>query len=138
MTSHYNETNGITYYENTFVVEFRQKEKGTNVVDMRVFILYDSDEELMYVYGSRKSENSKYPNFVKTFADEDQMYDFLDIMLDFARHKTDTAVHQIVCLMSDSDFDDIAENVTNRTELSGFDNVKMTKKNFRKYLNVVF
>lgn len=139
MTSYYDETTETTYYENTFVVEFRQKEKGTNVVDMRVFILYDSDEELIYVYGSRKSNSHRsHPIFAKTFADEDHVYDFLDIMLDFSRHKIDTSVHQIDYLTSNSDFDDIVANVTNHNELSGFDNVKMTKKNFRKYLNVIF
>lgn len=139
MASFYDEETETTYYEDTIVVEFRQLEKGTRKVDMRIFMLYDSDEGLIYLYGSRKSDEfPNYPTFAKTFNDETQLYDFLDIMMDFSRHRIDTAVHQIDYLTDCSDFDDIARNVNSRTELSGFDNIKITKKNFRKYQNVVF
>lgn len=139
MTSYYDEETETTYYENTIVVEFRQLEKGTREVDMRVFMLYDAEENLVYLYGSRKSDEfPNYPNFIKTFNDENQMYNFLDIMMDFSRHRIDTAVHQIDYLTDDSDFDDIVRSVNRRTELSGFDSVKITKKDYKKYINVVF
>jgi len=139
MTSYYDEETETNYYENTIVVEFRQLEKGTRKVDMRVFMLYDSDEGLIYLYGSRKStEFSNYPTFVKTFNGEKQLYNFLDIIMDFSRHRIDTAVHQIDYLTDVSDFDDIVRSVNRRTELSGFDSVKMTKKECKKYINVVF
>ena len=136
MASFYDEETETTYYENTIVVEFNQKEKGTNKVDMRIFMLYDADEDLIYLYGSRKStEFPNYPTFAKTFDDETKLYDFLDIMMDFSRHKIDTSIHQIDYLTDSSDFDDIARNVNSHTELSGFDNVKFTKKDYKKYIN---
>jgi len=139
MTSYYDEETETTYYENTIVVEFQQLEKGTRKVDMRIFMLYDADEDLIYLYGSRKSnEFPNYPTFAKTFNDETQLYDFLDIMMDFSRHRIDTAVHQIDYLTDISDFDDIVRSVNNRTELSGFDNIKITKKTYKQYINVVF
>lgn len=139
MTSYYDEETDTSYYENTIVVEFRQLEKGTRNVDMRIFMLYDSDEDLIYLYGSRKSDDfPNYPTFAKTFNDETQLYDFLDIMMDFTRHRIDTAVHQIDYLTDVSDFDDIVRSINNRTELSGFDNVKITKKDYKKYINVIF
>lgn len=139
MTSYYDEETETTYYENTIVVEFQQLEKGTRKVDMRIFMLYDADEDLIYLYGSRKSDEfPNYPTFAKTFNDETQLYDFLDIMMDFSRHRIDTAVHQIDYLTDVSDFDDIVRSVNRRTELSGFDNVKITKKDYKKYINVVF
>jgi hypothetical protein len=139
MTTYYDEETETTYYENTIVVEFRQLEKSTRNVDMRIFMLYDSDEDLIYLYGSRKSDDfPNYPTFAKTFNDETQLYDFLDIMMDFTRHRIDTAVHQIDYLTDVSDFDDILRSINNRTELSGFDNVKITKKDYKKYINVVF
>jgi hypothetical protein len=139
MTTYYDEETETTYYENTIVVEFRQLEKSTRNVDMRIFMLYDSDEDLIYLYGSRKSDDfPNYPIFTKTFNDETQLYDFLDIMMDFTRHRIDTAVHQIDYLTDVSDFDDIIRSVNNRTELSGFDNVKITKKDYKKYINVIF
>ena len=136
MAYFYDEDTETSYYENTIVVEFKQLERGTRNVDMRVFMLYDSDEDLMYLYGSRKSDEfPNYPTFAKTFNDETQLYDFLDIMMDFSRHRIDTAVHQIDYLTDSSDFDDIVRNVNSRTELSGFDNIKITKKTYKKYLN---
>ena len=139
MTSYYDEETETSYYENTIVVEFRQIERDTNKVDMRVFMLYDAEDELMYLYGSRKSnEFPNYPNFVKTFNNENKLYNFLDIMMDFSRHRIDTAVHQIDYLTDVSDFDDIVRSINRKTELSGFDHVKMTKKECKKYINVVF
>ena len=139
MTSYYDEETDTTYYENTIVVEFCQLEKGRNVIDMRIFMLYDADEDLMYLYGSRKSDNfPRYPTFVKTFSDRDVLYDFLDVMMDFTRHKIETAVHQIDYLTDCSDFDDIKRKTSNLTQLSGFDNVMLTKKDFRKYINTLF
>jgi hypothetical protein len=136
MAYFYDEETETSYYENTIVVEFRQLEKGTRNVDMRAFMLYDSDEDLIYLYGSRKSDKfSNYPTFAKTFNDETQLYDFLDILMDFSKNRIDTAVHQIDYLTDSSDFDDIVRNVTNHTELSGFDNAKITKKTYKKYLN---
>jgi hypothetical protein len=139
MTSYYDEETDTTYYENTIVVEFCQLEKGRNVIDMRIFMLYDADEDLMYLYGSRKSDNfPRYPTFVKTFSDRDVLYDFLDVMMDFTRHKIETAVHQIDYLTDYSDFDEIQRKTSNLTQLSGFDNVTLTKKDYKKYINVLF
>ena len=71
MTSYYDEETETSYYENTIVVEFRQIERDTNKVDMRVFMLYDAEDELMYLYGSRKSnEFQNYTNFLKKFNKE--------------------------------------------------------------------
>lgn len=139
MASYYDEETDTSYYENTIVVEFKQLEKDTRNVDMRIFMLYDAEEDLVYLYGSRKSNDfPNYPTFVKIFSDRNVLYDFLDIMMDFSRHQIDTAVHQIDYLTDSSDFDDIARSVNSRTELSGFDNVKITKKTYRQYINVIF
>lgn len=145
MTSYYDwdDSESVNYYEPTMVVEFRQLEstdKDCDTEDMRAFIVYDEDEELMYVYGSRKSESHRNQvEFVKTFDTYDQLYDFLNIIMGFDEgYKVNTSVHFMDGLTDYSGFDDFARNASRTNEISGYNREKMTKKRFNKYMSVLF
>jgi len=145
MTPYYDwdDSESINYYEPTMVVEFRQLEstdKDCNTEDMRVFMVYDVDEELMYVYGSRKSESHKNQvEFVKTFDTDDQLYDFLNVIMGFDDgYKVNTSVHYMDGLSDYSGFDDFVEHASRTNEISGYNREKMTKKRFKKYMSVLF
>ena len=100
MTSYYywDESESVKYYEPTMVVEFRQLEstdKDCETEDMRVFMVYDEDEDLMYVYGSRKSESHmNQVEFVKTFDNDDQLYDFLNVRQNQLLVRASREVHE--------------------------------------------
>ena len=145
MTSYYDwdDSESVNYYEPTMVVEFRQLEstdKDCDTEDMRVFMVYDEDEELMYVYGSRKSESHRNQvEFVKTFDTYDQLYDFLNIIMGFDEgYKVNTSVHFMDGLTDYSGFDDFARNASRTNEISGYNREKMSKKRFNKYMSVLF
>ena len=126
------------------VVEFRQLEsldENCSVEDMRVFLLYDEDEDLIYVYGSRKSED--YPGlveFVKTFDSESHAYDFLNVIMGFdAGFFVNTSVYYMDGLTDYSGFDDLSKKaVSKKIEISGYDRQTMSKKAFKKYMSILF
>jgi regulation of enolase protein 1 (concanavalin A-like superfamily) len=124
------------------VVEFRQLEstdKDCQTEDMRVFMVYDEDEDLMYVYGSRKSESHRNQvEFVKTFDTDDQLYDFLNVIMGFdEKHRVNTSVHYMDGLSDYSGFDDFVRNASRTNEISGYNREKMTKKRFKQYISVL-
>ena len=144
MTSYYywDESESVKYYEPTMVVEFRQIEstdKDCQTEDMRVFMVYDEDEDLMYVYGSRKSESHRNQvEFVKAFETDDQLYDFLNVIMGFdEKHRVNTSVHYMDGLSDYSGFDDFVRNASRTNEISGYNREKMTKKRFKQYISVL-
>jgi hypothetical protein len=139
MTYYYDEATETKYYENTFVLELCQQDGNTQEIDMCVFILYDAEDDLMYLYGSRKSKkHSKYPSFIKSFKSESHLYDFLSILMDFDKQYINTTVHNIKYMTNLDEFDDIVKNIDKHSELTGYDNIKMTKKYYKKHMSAIF
>lgn len=141
MTYQYDEQTETKYYDSTMVLEFRQLENADSTKeDMRIFILYDDEEDLIYMYGSRKSEDyPDYVNFIKTVDSEKHAYDFLNIMMGL---DTGCLINTSVYYMSDltdySDFDDFDRNAAKEAEISGYNKEIMTPKKFKKYMSVLF
>ncbi len=140
---YYDESESVKYYEPTMVVEFRQLErtdKNCDTEDMRAFIVYDDEEDLIYVFGSRKSDTHRnQAEFVKKFDTHDQLYDFLNIIMGFDnKHRINTSVHFMPDLTDYSGFDDFVRNASRTNEISGYNREKMTKKRFKQYMSVLF
>ena len=140
MSSYYTNT---TYYDSTMVVELRQLEnldENCVVEDMRVFLLYDEDNDLFYIYGSRKSANHPgLVDFVKTFDSVSHAYDFLNIIMGFdIGLLVNTSVYFMDGLTNYSEFDDFSKIASRKNEISGYDRQKMTRKKFKKYMSVIF
>ena len=57
MSAYYDEDTNTTYYDSQIVLNISEFYDGKR--DTNVFILYDKDDELLYVYGSR-GKSSKY------------------------------------------------------------------------------
>lgn len=139
MSYYYDEQTETKYYEPTMVIEFRQiesKDPDCDVEDMHAFIMYDDEEDLIYVFGSRKKDSVQ---FIKSFDSEKHAYDFLEIMMGFDRgYFINTSVYYMSNLTDYSGFDDFSKNAIKHDELSGYDRELMTLKKFRKYLSVIF
>jgi len=143
MSSYYDKETGTTYYDPTMVIEFCQMEnldRHCKIHDMRVFMLYDQDDELIYLYGSRKSD--KYPDqitFERTFSCISHLYDFLNISMGFDQgYRVDTGIYCMSGLTNYSDFDSFANEKSKHNEITGYNYQIMTKKTFKKYLNAIF
>jgi hypothetical protein len=131
------------YYDPTMVIEFRQLESQDatcQIEDMRIFLIYDETDDLIYAYGSRKS--NAYPNlvdFVKCFECEDSLYDFLNIMMGFDKgYSVNTSVYYMSGLTNQSYFDDFVENTSKKNEITGYDREKMSRRKFHKYMSVLY
>lgn len=74
MSAYYDEDTNTTYYDSQIVLNISEFYDGKR--DTNVFILYDKDDELLYVYGSR-GKSSKYVRYEKTFEDVGVLYKFL-------------------------------------------------------------
>lgn len=143
MSPYYDKKTNTTYYDSTMVIKLCQKEnlnRDCEKEDMRVFIVYDEDEDLIYVYGSRKSE--EYPDhidFVKTFTCSCALYDFLNIILGIdAGYHVNTSVYCLSGLTNYSGFDDFDRETSKQNEISGYDNERLSRKRFYKYINIIF
>ena len=60
MTSYYDKATNTTYYDNQMVLNITEYDRDKDK-DMNVYIVYDNDDQTMYVYGSRG--NKKYVRF---------------------------------------------------------------------------
>jgi hypothetical protein len=140
MSHYYDEPTNTTYYDPTMVIKISQLEKNSKIEDMQVFIVYDDEEDLIYMYGSRKDKSHPdLVDFVKTFDSESHAYDFLCIMMGLDMgYAVNTSVFLMSGLTNYSIYDDFVANVNKSEELSGFDKEHLTLKRFRKFLGVLF
>lgn len=142
MSYYYDEETDVKYYDPAMVVEFRQLEnldEDCDVEDMRVFLTYDEDDDLIYIYGSRKSDEFDRVEFSKSFDSESHAYDFLNILLGLGDgYRVNTSVYCMSNLTDYSTFDDFVENSSSNAEISGYNRQRITLKKFRRYMSVLF
>ena len=60
MSAYHDEDTNTTYYDDQIVLNITEFYDGKR--DTNVFIVYDKDDELLYVYGAR-GENAKYVRY---------------------------------------------------------------------------
>lgn len=129
MTSYYDEETNTTYYDPQMVINISEYYDGKR--DTNVFILYDNDDELIYVYGSR-GENASYVRFEKTFDCRCTLYKFLSELV--ANHNISIAVHYLTDLTNYEDYDSLKQRVNRNNEIVAYDNTKFTKGLLNRYI----
>lgn len=129
MTSYYDEETNTTYYDPQMVINISEYYDGKR--DTNVFILYDNDDELIYVYGSR-GENASYVRFEKTFNCRCSLYNFLSELV--ANHNISIAVHYLTDLTNYEDYDSLKQRVNRNNEVVAYDNTKFTKGLLNRYI----
>jgi len=134
MTAYFDELTNITYYDTMMVINITEYDKN-NDQDMNAFILFDTDDNLFYVYGSRKG--SKYVKYVKTFETIHGLYDFIYLSTAIGEnHQISISVNYVEGLSNYDEYNEIKEKVTRYNEIVAYDEVtKFSKKKFIRFVN---
>ena len=133
MNAYYDEPTATTYYDPMMVMNITEYDKN-NSQDMDVFILFDADDNLFYVYGSRKG--SKYVKYTKTFDNFDQLYNFISLSMALDEHKISISINYLEGLTNYDEYNEISQKITRRNEIVAYDEiVGFRKKDLRQYLD---
>jgi hypothetical protein len=127
----------IIYYDPKMVIYLTEKDHQGNT-DMNLFLVYDEDEDLIYVYGSRGYEsrnNTHFVKFVKTFSCYNALYNFISITMGFGvGHRLSVSVNQLSGLTNYSEYPDFLSKVSRTNEIVAYDNTRIGKKDLMRYI----
>jgi hypothetical protein len=134
MSAYYDESTDTTYYDPMMVINITEYDKN-NDQDMSVFILFDTNDNLFYVYGSR--EGSKYVKYTKTFDNVNTLYNFIYLSMALSEnHQISISVNYIEGLTNYDEFNEINEKMTRYNEIVAYDDINgFSKKDFRQYVD---
>jgi hypothetical protein len=134
MTAYYDELTATTYYDPMMVMNITEYDRN-NDEDMDVFILFDADDNLFYVYGSRKG--SKYVKYTRKFDTVDNLYIFISLSMALSeKHQISVSVNYLEDLTNYDEYNEIKEKITRRNEIVAYDEiVGFSKKDFRQYVD---
>ena len=134
MSAYYDEPTNTTYYDPMMVMNITEYDKN-NDQDMTTFILFDADDNLFYVYGSR--EGSKYVKYVKTFDNINSLYKFIYLSMALSeKHQISISVNYIEGLTNYDEFNEINEKMTRYNEIVAYDDIDgFSKKDFRQFVD---
>jgi hypothetical protein len=133
MTSYYDEETNTTYYDPQMVINITEYYDGKS--DTNVFLVYDAEDDLVYLYGAR-GEHSKYVRYEKTFNDVNVLYKFLSELV--ANHDISLSVNYLTSLTNYDDYDSLRKRVDRTNEVVAYDNIKLTKRLLEKYTAAFF
>jgi hypothetical protein len=129
--------NDIIYYDPKMVINLTERDRNGEI-DMNVFIVYDEDEDLIYVFGSRGYESRGHTNFVKyvkTFSCYNALYNFISLSMGFGtNHRLDISVNLLAGLTNFSEYSDFVSKVSRSNEIVAYDNTRITKKELMRYI----
>lgn len=112
-----------TYYGPTMVLNITEYDYDGDK-DTDLFIVYDFDEDLFYVYGHRGSTKSKHDSYMRSFSCVRAMHEFISLTCCFEEMKSiSIAVNQLDGLTSDSDYFEFKRKVNKRNEVVAYDNM---------------
>jgi hypothetical protein len=127
----------IIYYAPKMVLYLTEKDHQGNT-DMNLFLVYDEDEDLIYVYGSRGYEsrnNTHFVKFVKTFSCYNALYNFISITMGFGvGHRLSVSVNQLSGLTNYSEYPDFLSKVSRTNEIVAYDNTRISKRDLMRYI----
>jgi hypothetical protein len=134
MSAYYDKPTDTTYYDPMMVMNITEYDKN-NDQDMSVFILFDVDDNLFYVYGSR--EGSKYVKYTKTFDNINSLYNFIYLSMALSEnHQISISVNYIEGLTNYDEFNEINEKMTRYNEIVAYDDINgFSKKDFRQFVD---
>jgi len=133
MSGYYDEPTNTTYYDPQMVINITEYDREGDK-DSNVFIVFDEEEEMYYLFGSRGG--SKHVRYTKTFYCKNQMYDFISITMGFKdNHTISLSVNYANNLTNYDEYDDIKQKVTRFNEVVAYDDFTISKKDFRVFLN---
>lgn len=130
MSGYYNEETNTTYYDPVMVLNITEYDTNGKP-DTNVFLVYDEDEDLYYLYGSRG-----HVSYTKSFCCIENLYNFISIVMGFSEnHKVSISVNYMDDLTDYDDYDKLQSKVSRFNEVVAYDNVTLSKKRLQRFLN---
>ena len=136
---YYDDFTGITHYENFFVLRIDEiEDKKTKKIDTTCFVVYDKDDDMFYVYGSRKSpEHPNHCIYQKSFKHFNDLYLFFMVTMDLTNHNVNTTIYHVPYATSEADFDTFKQICKRQNEITGYDNIKLKRTQMFKHLTAI-
>ena len=126
----YDEATETTYYDPMMVLNITEYDADEKR-DSNVFIVYDADEELYYLYGSRG-----FVRYSRAFCNADSLYDFVSIAMGVSEnHTASISVNYMEDLTNYDEYDELKSKVSRFNEVVAYDGVKLLKRRFMRFLN---
>jgi hypothetical protein len=133
--AYYDEETNTTYFDGHMVLNITEFDSATKKRDSDIFILYDRDDELFYVYGARGS-NQKYVRYQHTFVDVKDLHNFISLVV--SSNPMSVSVNYLEGLASDDNYDTFFAKASRYNEVVAYDNVEsLTRKALQKYVDVI-
>ena len=130
MSGYYDEATNTTYYDPIMVLNITEYDTNGNP-DTNVFLVYDEDEDLYYLYGSRG-----HVSYTKSFCCSENLYNFISIVMGFSEnHKVSISVNYMDDLTDYDDYNKLQSKVSRFNEVVAYDNVTLSKKRLQRFLN---
>ncbi len=132
--SYYDSPTNTTYYDPQMVINITEFD-ADNDKDSNIFIIFDHDESLFYIYGSRGIKSS-YNTYMKTLSDFDTLYDFIYFTTgQETQHLLSISVNFVSDMTNYDEYYEILQKVNRDNEVVAYDNVKnLTKEDFKRYV----
>ena len=126
----YDEATETTYYDPMMVLNITEYDAKGNT-DSDVFIVYDAEEELYYLYGSRG-----FVRYSRAFCNAESLYDFVSITIGVSEnHTASISVNYMEDLTNYDEYDELKSKVSRFNEVVAYDGVKLLKRRFMRFLN---
>ena len=130
MSGYYNEETNTTYYDPVMVLNITEYDTNEKP-DTNVFLVYDEDEDLYYLYGSRG-----HVSYTKSFCCIENLYNFISIVMGFSEnHKVSISVNYMDDLTNYDDYNKLQSKVSRFNEVVAYDNITLSKKRLQQYLS---
>lgn len=130
MSGYYDEATNTTYYDPVMVLNITEYDTNGKP-DTNVFLVYDEDEDLYYLYGSRG-----HVSYTKSFYCIENLYNFISIVMGFSEnHKVSISVNYMDDLTDYDDYDKLQSKASRFNEVVAYDNVTLSKKRLQRFLN---
>ena len=130
MSGYYDEATNTTYYDPVMVLNITEYDTNGKP-DTNVFLVYDEDEDLYYLYGSRG-----HVSYTKSFCCSENLYNFISIVMGFSEnHKVSISVNYMDDLTDYDDYDKLQSKVSRFNEVVAYDNLTLSKKRLQRFLN---
>ena len=134
MSDFYDEDTDTIYYDEQMVLKITEYDDD-NERDMDIFVVYDKEDRLFYLYGARSTDKN-FTRFMKTFEYVSDVYKFIELSTALKKnHRVSISVNYVSGLTNHDNYDDFYSKISGLNEIVAYDNMFLSKKDFYKFVD---
>jgi hypothetical protein len=134
MSAFYDEDTDTNYYDEQMVINITEYDDDDER-DMDIFVVYDKEDRLFYLYGARSTDKN-FTRFMKTFEYVSDVYKFIELSTALKKnHRVSISVNSVSGLTNHDNYDDFYSKVSGLNEIVAYDNMFLSKKDFYKFVD---